>query len=170
MSAMTMSESKPWYKEPWPWILMAGPGLVIVAAIVTIWIAVVSADGLVADDYYKQGLAMNQRLERDHQASKLGLHADVMRAGLNVRLLITAKETVALPEEIVLRLTHPTIDGRDQKVALKSEGAGFYGGVLAEDVAGRWHVTLEDPAGQWRLQGEWQAGFDEPLRLDAKAG
>ncbi len=170
MSVSMTNDTKPWYKEPWPWILMAGPFIVIIACMNLLWTAIATNDGLVSDDYYKEGLAMNQRLERDHQASQLGLHADVMRAGLNVRLLITTKETVALPEEIVLRLTHPTIDGKDQKVALKSEGAGFYGGVLAEDLAGRWHVTLEDPAGQWRLQGEWQAGFDEPLRLDAKAG
>lgn len=170
MSVSMTNDTKPWYKEPWPWILMAGPFIVIIACMNLLWTAIATNDGLVSDDYYKEGLAMNQRLERDHQASQLGLHADVMRAGLNVRLLITAKETTALPEEIVLRLTHPTIDGRDQNVALKSEGAGFYGGVLAEDLAGRWHVTLEDPAGQWRLQGEWQAGFDEPLRLDAKAG
>jgi hypothetical protein len=30
---------KPWYREPWPWFLMAGPGLVVVAAIATAVIA-----------------------------------------------------------------------------------------------------------------------------------
>lgn len=164
------SDGQPWYREPWPWILMAGPLIVVIACVNLIWTAIASADGLVTDDYYKEGLAMNQRLQRDHKASELGLHADVMRAGLNVRLLITAKDSTPLPEEIVLRLTHPTIDGKDQRVPMKSEGAGFYGGKLAADVAGRWHVTLEDPAGQWRLQGQWQASTDGPLRLDAKAG
>ena len=169
-ASMTLkNDSKPWYKEPWPWILMAGPGLVIVAAIITIWISVVTSDGLVTDDYYKEGLAVNQRMQRDHQASQLGLHADLMRAGLNLRLLVTSSEPSSLPEVVKLRLAHPTIDGRDQTIELKSEGAGFYGGVLAADVAGRWHVTLEDPAGQWRLQGEWHASLEEPLRLDAKA-
>jgi uncharacterized protein len=170
MSASMTNDTNPWYKEPWPWLLMAGPFIVIVACMNLLWTAIESSDGLVADDYYKQGLAMNQRLQRDHKATELGLHADVMRAGLNVRLMITAKEDTALPGDIVLRLTHPTIDGRDQLVALKSEGAGFYGGKLAAEVAGRWHVTIEDPAGQWRLQGQWQASLDEPLRLDAKAG
>ena len=55
------SNNQPWYKERWPWILMAGPGLVIVAGVITVWLAVVSNDGLVTDDYYKQGLAVNQR-------------------------------------------------------------------------------------------------------------
>jgi hypothetical protein len=48
----------PWYKEPWPWILMAPPATAVLAGIATVWIAVASADGLVAEDYYKQGLAM----------------------------------------------------------------------------------------------------------------
>ena len=55
----------PWYREPWPWLLMAGPVTVIIAGGFTAWLAVTSSDGLVADDYYKQGLAINQTLERD---------------------------------------------------------------------------------------------------------
>jgi hypothetical protein len=169
-STMTLKNDKrPWYKEPWPWILMAGPGLVIVAGVITTWIAVVTSDGLVTDDYYKQGLTVNQRLQRDQHATQLGLHADVMRSGLNLRLLITASDSSVLPEAITLRLAHPTVDGLDQMVEMKSEGLGFYGGALSTEVSGRWHVTLEDPAGQWRLQGDWQAGSDEPLRLKAKA-
>jgi len=160
---------KPWYKEPWPWFLMLGPGLVIVGAVFTIWLAVVSNDGLVTDDYYKQGLAVNQLLQRDREASKLGVHADLMRSGQNLRLLVATRDSAAMPEVLRLRLAHPTLNVKDQLIEMKSEGAGFFGGVLAADVAGRWHVTLEDPAGQWRLQGEWQASLDEPLRLNAKA-
>ncbi len=31
--------SKPWYRHRWPWILMAGPAIVIVACIITIYLA-----------------------------------------------------------------------------------------------------------------------------------
>lgn len=31
--------SKPWYKERWPWILMAGPAIVVIACIITIYLA-----------------------------------------------------------------------------------------------------------------------------------
>ncbi len=148
---------------------MAGPGVVVVAAIITIVLAVKSDDGLVSDDYYKEGLGINQRLQRDHQAAQLGLQADVMRADNKLRLLLSAQGSAAFPEVLMLHLKHPTIDGRDQKIELKSEGAGFYNGVLATAVAGRWHVSLEDPAGQWRLHGDWRADLDEPLRLRAKA-
>ena len=52
----------PWYREPWPWLLMSGPATVIVAGIYTSVLAFSGTDGLVADDYYKQGLAMNKTL------------------------------------------------------------------------------------------------------------
>jgi uncharacterized protein len=167
--AMTLKNDKrPWYKEPWPWILMAGPGVVIVAGVITTVIAVQTSDGLVSDDYYKQGLSVNQRMQRDQHATQMGLHADVMRSGLNLRLLITAADSSVLPPAITLRFAHPTVDGRDQVIQMTSEGQGFYAGVLNAGLVGRWHVTLEDPAGQWRLQGDWKTDSDDPLRLNAR--
>ena len=53
-----------WYREPWPWLLMAGPLVVVAASLASAWIAVKSDDGVVADDYYKQGLAINRKLPR----------------------------------------------------------------------------------------------------------
>lgn len=167
---MTLQNDKrPWYKERWPWILMAGPAIVVVAGVATVWLAVVSNDGLVTDDYYKQGLAVNQRLHRDQQAGLLGLHADVMRSGLNVRLIIGATGQAVLPEAIKLRLAHPTRGGLDQILEMHSEGQGFYSGKLATQIDGRWLVSIEDPAGEWRIQGEWLVDSEEPLRLMAKA-
>lgn len=169
---MTLNAANaPWYKQRWPWILMAGPALVVVAGIITTWLAVISNDGLVTDDYYKQGLAVNQRLHRDQQAARLGLHADVMRSGLNLRLLLVGEMPSPLPAAITLKLTHPTRKGFDQEVQMNpvgGQGQGFYGGKLAEQIGGRWLVSLEDPAGEWRLQGEWLADSEEPLRLMAK--
>ena len=43
---------KPWYKEPWPWLLMSGPAIVVVAAFVTLWLAASNSSDLVSDDYY----------------------------------------------------------------------------------------------------------------------
>ena len=63
MSAtQTRRDSLPWYKERWTWLLMLMPATAIVAGFITLWLAITSFDGLVADDYYKQGLAINQTL------------------------------------------------------------------------------------------------------------
>lgn len=161
------SDTRPWYKEPWPWLLMLGPFVVVVAGFITTWLAIRSNDGLVADDYYKQGLAINQQLERDQKAGELGMQAQFMRSGSQIRIILTKGEQAKLPEKLSLRLSHPTRAGMDQVVELAAEGQGLFSGKLNSDISGRWRAVLEDPSGQWRLQGDWQADAVEPLQLGA---
>ena len=78
MTAEMVLSERPWYREPWPWILISGPAVVVVAGFVTLWLAVSSSDGLVAEDYYKQGLAINRVIEREEAAQKLGLTARIV--------------------------------------------------------------------------------------------
>jgi hypothetical protein len=65
-----MSAGKPWYREPWPWLLMAGPAAVIVAGVITTWIAFSTFDGLVAEDYYRRGLNINATLACEPSATR----------------------------------------------------------------------------------------------------
>ncbi len=152
MNASTL----PWYREPWPWLLMLGPAVVIVAGSVTAYLAVVSNDGLVEDDYYKQGLTVNQRTARDQRAAELGVAAELMLGGdgKQIRALLRARTGVRLPETLNLRIVHPTRAGFDQQIVLRSEGGGVYAGRL-QPLHGRWHVTIEDDRLEWRLVGDW---------------
>ncbi|MBI4741873.1 MAG: FixH family protein [Betaproteobacteria bacterium] len=164
--------SQPWYREPWPWILMAGPFVVVVAGMITAYLAVVSNDGLVEDDYYKQGLAVNQRTARDRHAGDLGLQAEVMPGadGLQLRVFLQGKQSDPVPEALNLRLTHPTRSGADQNIVLRPEGRGVYSGALATPLTGRWHVALEDKEREWRLLGDWVIEKQATLQLGSAAG
>ena len=52
---------KPWWKEPWPWILMSGPFIVIIACIVTIVLAMQSyGDQAILDGGFKRGLVVSK--------------------------------------------------------------------------------------------------------------
>ena len=148
---------QPWYRERWPWLLMAGPAAVIVAGFFTLWLAVKSDDGLVADDYYKRGLAINQTLSRGQAARDLGLSAEVELDPQAGRVRVQLRGT-GQPERLSLRLVHPTRAVSDQRFELQRTGAGEYVGVLTEPPGGRRVVLLEDPARQWRLAGEAAAG------------
>jgi hypothetical protein len=56
MSAtQTRRDSLPWYKERWTWLLMLMPATAIVAGFITLWLAITSFDGLVADDTTSRG-------------------------------------------------------------------------------------------------------------------
>jgi len=149
MSANGM-QAQPWYREPWPWILMAGPAIVVVAGFVTAWLAVRSDDGLVADDYYKQGLAINQTLGRSDAAERLGAQAELRLVDGRVRVFL---ENAPVRGTLALRLVHPTRSGMDQSVAMAMLRPGEYEGQLQALLPGRWHVVLEDR--DWRLAGDW---------------
>lgn len=41
---------RPWYREPWPWVLIAIPLLTIIASIFTFWLAISHPDYLVLDE------------------------------------------------------------------------------------------------------------------------
>lgn len=160
-------ENKPWYRHPWPWLLMAGPFIVVVAGLVTAYLAVVSNDGLVDDDYYKQGLAVNQISARDQRAAALALQAEVMRGadGAQIRILLRARPGTVLPGALRLRLVHPTRSGVDQILVLAADGAGSYTGKLGAPLSGRWHVALEDEKDEWRLTGDWVVDKNAVLNL-----
>lgn len=146
--------AKPWYREPWPWYLMSGPFIVIVAAFATAWIAYSSSDGLVADDYYKQGLAVNQTLSRSREASNLGLEvkARFTAEGVDLSLRSLTDEKFVPPKTLNLTLSHPTRAGLDQTVALNVAN-GRYAGKLRLPASGHWLVLVEDEAKTWRLMG-----------------
>lgn len=56
---------QPWWRHGHVWLLISGPAAVIVAGVVTTWIAVLQPDPVVAQDYYRRGIQINQQLARD---------------------------------------------------------------------------------------------------------
>jgi hypothetical protein len=159
--------ARPWYRQTWPWIIIAGPATVVVASIITAYVAFSTSDGLVADDYYKQGLAVNQVSVRNQHADALGLQADLVRGddGALLRVFLRAKAATVFPPVLSLRITHPTRGGLDQSIVLRADGTGFYSGKLNSPLRGRWHVALEDDKGEWRLTGDWVIDQQSTLQL-----
>lgn len=139
----------PWYREPWPWLLMAPPAAAVLAGIATIWIAVASADGLVADDYYKQGLALNKVIAREERAQALGISAQVAMSGGRIRVRLEG----AAPEAVFVHLAHRTRAGYDQRLRLVPAGK-VYEADMAPLAPGGWRVWIEDPRGSWRVVRE----------------
>lgn len=149
-------DAVPWYREPWPWLLMAGPAMVVVAGIATLWIAVASNDGLVVDDYYKRGLAINQAMQRDTLAAQRGYRATVKMAsaGRGITVQLAAAAGVPLPDTLRLLIVHPTRAGMDGLVLLRQGKAGAYDGVVPAVADGRRILVLEDVQSTWRLTAD----------------
>lgn len=150
---MNLADARPWYREPWPWILAAGPFIVVVAGLYTAWLAVKSNDGLVTDDYYRQGLSVNRTIQRSEQAAKMGLVAGVRIAddSLSVRLQ-AGDRNFAMPPTLAVTISHPTRAGLDQSRVLVRNG-DVYSGAVHLPAAGHWLVLLQDERKTWRLMG-----------------
>lgn len=52
--------NQPWWKYGHVWLVIAGPAIVVVAALVTAWIAMRNPDPVLAEDYWRRGLEINK--------------------------------------------------------------------------------------------------------------
>lgn len=147
---------RPWYEHRWPWFLMLGPFLVLLAGSYSGWLAFSHQDTLVVGDYYKQGKAINQDLRRDRVASTLGLDAslryDPGQGVLNGRLVSHGKP---LATGLQLHLAHATQPEKDIKLVLQSDADGRFSAPLPMFERTRWQVQLENTQREWRLGGIW---------------
>lgn len=164
MKPQNPNASGPWYREPWPWILAALPATAVIAGLATVVIAVKNQDGLVAEDYYKQGLAINRVLAREQRAAQLGLSAKLwFRDG---RVDVQLHGEGVPPPVLTLRFVHPTRAGEDREVPLARVAGDQYQAEAPALARGHWLVQLEDGARTWRLtSSRWQVG--EVLNLGA---
>jgi hypothetical protein len=65
-----VDENTPWYKQFWPWFIIALPASVVVASFFTLWLAISNPDHVVVEDDEYQRLnsglkAQPQQTEQD---------------------------------------------------------------------------------------------------------
>jgi len=46
----TRTDTKPWYREPWPWVAIAIPAAAVIMGVATLVIAVKNPDPLIVDE------------------------------------------------------------------------------------------------------------------------
>jgi len=146
---------RPWYKEFWPWFLLGILAMAVIMGTTTLVLSITSFDGMVVDNYYKKGLAINRVLEQDKAARELGQRARLRIDDVTGDVTVTL-EGDARPERLRLALLFPTQGGRDRHITLRRLRGGHYSGQLPSALRYRWYVQLHpdvaDPA--WRLIGE----------------
>jgi hypothetical protein len=128
-------------------MLMAGPLAVVMASVASAWLAVRSDDGLVAQDYYHQGLLINERLQHPARPREPSPGAS-LRVGADRVLHVRLRNVGDAPERLELALVPHGDRTRGVHLRLARDGDEWVG-VLPQLEPGRWVVGLESPA--WRL-------------------
>lgn len=152
----------PWYRQFWPWFLIALPASIIVASFFMLYLAVNNSDTLVSDNYYRDGLAINKVLTQDLRAAELAMAARVEFADQKgLRIELSGREP--LPSSLTLRLSHPTNASGDRDFLLPASGPGLYSASIETLAPHRYYLRLlpgvvrgdeEAKAVAWRLNGE----------------
>lgn len=148
-------DTLPWYRQFWPWFIIALPATVVVAGLTTWWIAANNADSLVVDDYYKEGLAINRQLRKQKLARELGVTATLSVGTDALEVLLEGAPGVSA---LTLKLSHPLDAKFDQTIALARILPGVFRSNVALAPGSRWIWQIE-PVGVpeellWRLDGE----------------
>jgi hypothetical protein len=161
MTYATNTPSRPWYRHYWVWLIMIPPASAVVAGFITAWLAG-APPALVVDDYSEIAMATEQQRSRDRRAGELGVFAQVELARdtlsdlTRIELLLSASESgYRLPDQLQLRLIHPTDELKDQVVIMDGRDGRF--AAVVDSLQTRFYLQLEDLEGQWRLVGELPA-------------
>ncbi|MDM7860832.1 FixH family protein [Alteromonas sp. ASW11-36] len=149
---MQRTKVTPWYKQFWPWFLISVPLSSFIVGFFVLHLATNTTDSLVVDDYYKEGRAINARLDKIQQAKEMRIVTG---------LTITENGTVSLrfisglPRDntaLKLSLYHVTLHERDVEVLLTADATGVFRGVINEDLTGKWRITLLPMDESWKIQ------------------
>jgi uncharacterized protein len=52
--------ARPWWKEFYVWLVIAGPLAAVIACVVTAFYILKGPDALVSEDYYREGIALSR--------------------------------------------------------------------------------------------------------------
>ncbi|MFQ2279826.1 FixH family protein [Aeromonas hydrophila] len=159
--------SQPWYRQFWPWFIIALPTAAVIGSISTAIIASKDGVNLVAEDYYKQGKEINQDLSKFDRSEALNIHIALEVNG-NELTLKPLSGDIPAGQALYLSLFHPTLTGMDSEHMVTADGNGVYRLLLDKPLTGKWHVRVDAFNHEWRLQETVQLPTKAPVELDPK--
>ena len=77
---------RPWWKEPYVWMVIAGPLSVVIACAITAVYILQGPDAVVSEDYYREGIALGQEVQKAQppmQPAQMGRNHSVTGGRLN---------------------------------------------------------------------------------------
>ncbi len=143
---------QPWYRQGWPWFLISLPASAVIGGIITIILAVHSPNALVVDDYYKEGLAINQHKRRLAVAEQLSINALLRSDGKRLSLGLSGSPP-ATEDGLQLQITHATRADLDQSYRLLRAADGNYVADLETALLpGTWYLRLRASDDSWEVR------------------
>lgn len=134
---------------------------------ITINLAITDTDGLVKDDHYKQGLAINQNKARKRIAEDLGVEANGQIDADSGTITITLNDAaIGNLEQLLVKMIHPTRAHNDMSILLNKIDVNTYTGNLTHAMKpGYWWVRLSPKNDSWYIEGRVRLPEDQTVHL-----
>lgn len=161
----TSKRTPSWYRHFWPWVVFGIPAATIVAGVVTLYLASKTQDSLVADDYYKQGLAINRVLDKVASANRQQIQARLNMSGNHFEITLSGKAD-PWPDSLSLYLLHPTLGARDHTFLLRRRGKDLvYDSDQELPSSGHWNIRLLPNGEDWQINDSIRLPLNGEARL-----
>lgn len=148
----------PWYRQFWFWFVFGPLIFIIGLCVFTVSLAFRYADDVVTDNYYKDGVMINQVLKQDDRAMALNLKAELNFDSTAGELLVSIANAEGLPPQLTLYMDHPVKKTMDQHILLQQIAPGRYRADLSAPPEFSWYLMLVP--GTERKQAEWSLSGD----------
>lgn len=165
-----LNPNTPWYRQFWPWFLIALPLTAVIGGIITIWIAFTHETGLVKENYYQDGLNINEQLRQTQNAELGKVEATISFSETDKKVTLYFDGDVALPATITLSLSAPIDPEKDRQFLLKPVNPRLFQATLDSLPQGRFYLLLEPDDETWRLTGEAQLPTAGPVVISGESG
>ena len=145
--------SKPWYQQRWLWFVLSVPITSVILSSIMVYVAVMGRDTLVNDNYYKDGMEINQTINQDLLADELALRPRVSITSQGQASVHFSSSKLPKQAFVTLKIVHPTVGSEDILVKLLPTADGFMGDVPSS-LEGRRYIDLYAFDESWRIREE----------------
>ena len=159
-----MEQIQPWYKQFWPWMLIALPLCSVVSSLTAAYIFTQNKVSLVAEDYYEEGKGINIEISQLRRAANLGLLASLQIHNTD-GVLIFDKGALPHYPTLMMTLSHRTLAAEDVTLRLTSDAQGRYRFQLPKHLEGPWFIVITPFDNQWKLQDKVHFPTSSPAIL-----
>lgn len=154
-------EARAAWREPMLWLVVVLPAVVVVAAIVTLVLAIRSGGSdAVPVEVRRTAQIQVANLDADREALRLGLRGELLLDAGTGAVQLTLQARTQAPvggERLALEMAHPQAAAADLSIPLVRSGSQWLGRVPL-DGAHAWNLALAPEDGAWRLVGRLPAG------------
>lgn len=149
-------------KNTWLFFVISIPLTSVILSSIMVYFAVTGRDSLVSDNYYKDGLDINQTIGQDKLAQKLAVNALVtIKEDGDAFIKLASLGTTDEPF-LTLKLVHPTLGDLDSTTKFFPTAEGYVAQV-PDGLSGLWYLDLYAHDESWRVRKQTSLPTNEYL-------